>query len=123
MDVGKFSNPNEIQSTSVLSLKQSVTHSINVDTNCGIYYSSFREYLDCSEDVTRRTCGVETGTFIRGFLKKMSSTLEKDYCEEYYKQGVNQCPNIFSSATSLVSTPTVVKAFLLSLLLVMFNLR
>lgn len=92
-------------------------------TNCWIDYSSFREYLDCSEDVTRRTCGAETGTFIRGFLKKMSSTLEKDYCEEYYKQGVNQCPNIFSSASSLLSTPTVVKAFLLSLVLVMFNLR
>lgn len=92
-------------------------------TNCWIYYSSFREYLDCSEHVTRRTCGADTGTFIRGFLKKMSSTLEKDYCEEYYKQGVNQCPNIFSSASSLVAGSTVVKAFLLSLLLVMFNLR
>ena len=91
--------------------------------NCSIYYSSFREYLDCSEDVTRRTCGAETGTFIRGFLKKMSSTLEKDYCEEYYKQGVNQCPNIFSSASSLFATPTVVKALLLSLLMVMLNLR
>lgn len=84
---------------------------------------SFREYLDCSEDVTRRTCGAETGTFIRGFLKKMSSTLEKDYCEEYYKQGVNQCPNIFSSGSSLVATSTVVKSVLLSLLMVMVNLR
>jgi hypothetical protein len=99
-----------------------LTTSITI-TNWQIYYSSFREYLDCSEDVTRRTCGAETGTFIRGFLKKMSSTLEKDYCEEYYKQGVNQCPNIFSSASSLVATSNAVGALLLSLLLVMLNLR
>lgn len=66
-----------------------------------INYSSFREYLDCSEHVTRKTCGPETGTFIRGFLKKMSSSLERDYCDVYYREGVNQCPNIFSSAVSI----------------------
>lgn len=101
--------------------------SLSADQCCllidGVYYSSFREYLDCSEDVTRRTCGAETGSFIRGFLKKMSSTLEKDYCEEYYKHGVNQCPNIFSSASSIVGTSTAVKALFLSFVMVMFNLR
>jgi len=53
----------------------------------------------------------------------MSASLEKDYCEEYYKQGVNQCPNIFSSAGSLVATSTAVKALVLSLLIATFNLR
>jgi hypothetical protein len=91
--------------------------------NGWINYSSFREYLDCSETVTRRTCGHETGSFIRDFLKKMSSSLEKDYCEEYYKQGVNQCPNIYSSADSLVASSTVVRALLLASLVVMANLR
>lgn len=87
------------------------------------HYSSFREYLDCSEHVTRRTCGHETGTFIRGFLKKMSNTLEKDYCDEYYQKGVNQCPNILSSAVSLGSISNVVKALLLPLLIVFVNWR
>jgi hypothetical protein len=53
----------------------------------------------------------------------MSSTLEKDYCEEYYKQGVNQCPNIYSSADSLVAPSTVVRALLLASVVVMANLR
>ena len=79
--------------------------------------------MDCSEHVTRRTCGHETGTFIRGFLKKMSNTLEKDYCEEYYKEGVNQCPNIFSSAVSIVSISNVVKSLLLPILIVFVNMR
>lgn len=121
----KLNHIHVVQSTSDFSLHRSVWFSIwsMLFTNWWIYYSSFREYLDCSEDVTRRTCGAETGTFIRGFLKKMSSTLEKDYCEEYYKQGVNQCPNIFSSASSLVATSTAVKALLLSLFMVVVNLR
>ncbi|KAG5673738.1 hypothetical protein PVAND_003758 [Polypedilum vanderplanki] len=82
---------------------------------------SFREYLDCSEDVTRRTCGYETGMFIRGFLKKMSNTLEKDYCDEYYRDGVNHCPNIYSSATSIIATTT--KALFLPIFIVLINLR
>lgn len=74
--------------------------------------SSFKEYLDCSEHVTRRTCGIETGLFIREFLHKMSDTLMQNYCEEHYK-GSNQCPNEFSTATKFQSS-----AF--SLILVVF---
>jgi hypothetical protein len=61
---------------------------------------SFKEYLDCSEHVTRRICGEETGIFIRGFLKKMSDTLIKNYCQDYYK-GANQCPSQYSSARQI----------------------
>lgn len=60
---------------------------------------SFRDYLDCSEHVTRRVCGSETGTFIRQFLNKMSATLEKEYCDQYY-HGADQCPNTISGAFS-----------------------
>lgn len=84
---------------------------------------SFREYLDCSKVVTTRTCGEKTGAFIEDFLRRMSSSLEQDYCQEYYDKGVNQCPNIYSSASSLVSTSTAVKTFLLSLLIMTLNLR
>lgn len=83
-------------------------------------YSSFRDYLDCSEHVTRRACGAETGHFIRGFLNKMSSSLEKNYCEEYYKGGNNQCPNIFSSAISHFTTSSILKILPILLLAVNF---
>lgn len=85
-----------------------------------INYSSFREYLDCSEHVTRRTCGLETGIFIRGFLKKMSSSLERDYCDMYYREGVNQCPNIFSSAVS-IGVLSKVSVFTLPILAILVN--
>jgi hypothetical protein len=85
--------------------------------------SSFREYLDCSEHVTRRTCGAETGTFIRGFLKKMSATLEDDYCSEYYQKGENQCPNLFSSSSSLFSTSNVVRSMFITLVTSYISLR
>jgi hypothetical protein len=62
-------------------------------------YSSFRKYLDCSEFVTRKTCGNRTGLFIRGFLHRMSSSLMQNYCEEYFK-GLNHCTNEFSSSSS-----------------------
>lgn len=60
--------------------------------------SSFKEYLDCSEWVTRQTCGIETGLFIRDFLHRMSDNLMQDFCQELYK-GSNQCPSEFSTAT------------------------
>ncbi|CRK94525.1 CLUMA_CG008028, isoform A [Clunio marinus] len=67
--------------------------------NVKIVCCSFKEYLDCSEDVTRRTCGMDTGLFIRDFIHRMSDTLMQNYCEEYYK-GSNHCPkNKFSMAT------------------------
>ncbi|XP_035785329.1 uncharacterized protein LOC118463112 [Anopheles albimanus] len=59
---------------------------------------SFLEYLDCSEAAARKTCGRETAKFTRGFLDKMSSTLIKMYCEDYYKS--NKCPSMYSSAAS-----------------------
>jgi hypothetical protein len=85
--------------------------------------SSFREYLDCSEHVTRRTCGTETGTFIRGFLKKMSSTLEDDYCSEYYQKGENQCPNLLSSSSSVFSTSTIVRSIVITLVTSFISMR
>lgn len=85
--------------------------------------SSFREYLDCSEIVTRRTCGAETGTFIRGFLKKMSSTLEEDYCQEYYQAGDNQCPNLHSSSTVVFSSSNIVKSIVITLVTSLISLR
>lgn len=72
------------------------------------FHSSFRKYLDCSEFVTRKTCGAETGLFIRGFLHRMSSSLMQNYCEEYYK-GSNHCSNEFSTATRIL-----LSAFLLT---------
>lgn len=60
--------------------------------------SSFKEYLDCSEHVTRRTCGTETGLFIRDFLRRMSESLMQNFCEESQQES-NQCPNKFSTAT------------------------
>ncbi|ETN62434.1 hypothetical protein AND_005902 [Anopheles darlingi] len=59
---------------------------------------SFLEYLDCSEAAAKKTCGWETAKFTRGFLDKMSSTLIKMYCEDYYKS--NKCPSMYSSAAS-----------------------
>lgn len=84
---------------------------------------SFREYLDCSEIVTRRTCGADTGTFIRGFLKKMSSTLEEDYCQEYYQAGDNQCPNLYSSSTVVFSSSNIVKSIVITLVTSLISLR
>lgn len=71
--------------------------------------SSFKEYVDCSERVTRRTCGIETGLFIRDFLHRMADSLMQNFCEEHYK-GTNQCPIEFSMATKRLSS-----AFLLIL--------
>ncbi|XP_052861304.1 uncharacterized protein LOC128268292 [Anopheles cruzii] len=59
---------------------------------------SFLEYLDCSEAAARNTCGRDTAQFTRGFLDKMSSTLIKMYCEDYYKS--NKCPSVYSSSAS-----------------------
>lgn len=59
---------------------------------------SFMEYLDCSEAAARNTCGRETAMFTRGFLDKMSSTLIKMYCEDYYKS--NKCPSVYTSSSS-----------------------
>ncbi|XP_053680377.1 uncharacterized protein LOC128731293 [Anopheles nili] len=59
---------------------------------------SFMEYLDCSEAAARNTCGRETAKFTRGFLDKMSSTLIRMYCENYYKS--NKCPSMYTSASS-----------------------
>uniref|UniRef100_A0A182K664 Uncharacterized protein n=1 Tax=Anopheles christyi TaxID=43041 RepID=A0A182K664_9DIPT len=59
---------------------------------------SFMEYLDCSESAARNTCGHETARFTRGFLDKMSSTLIKMYCEDYYKS--NKCPSMYTSSSS-----------------------
>uniref|UniRef100_A0A2M4AAG4 Putative lateral signaling target protein 2 n=2 Tax=Anopheles triannulatus TaxID=58253 RepID=A0A2M4AAG4_9DIPT len=59
---------------------------------------SFLEYLDCSEAAARKTCGAATAQFTRGFLDKMSSTLIKMYCEDYYKS--NKCPSMYSSAAT-----------------------
>lgn len=59
---------------------------------------SFMEYLDCSEAAARNTCGRETAKFTRGFLDKMSTTLIKMYCEDYYKS--NKCPSMYASSSS-----------------------
>ncbi|XP_058466153.1 uncharacterized protein LOC131439305 isoform X2 [Malaya genurostris] len=59
---------------------------------------SFIEYLDCSESAAKKTCGTDTARFTRGFLDKMSSTLIKMYCEDYYRS--NKCPSMQSSAYS-----------------------
>ncbi|XP_070503963.1 uncharacterized protein [Chironomus tepperi] len=71
---------------------------------------SFRKYLDCSEFVTRRTCGMETGLFIRDFIHRMSDTLMRNYCEEYYK-GSNHCSNEFSSASLKNSSSAILFTF------------
>lgn len=60
-------------------------------------FSSFREYLDCSENTARKTCGVETGLFTRGYLDKMSSSLIKTYCQSFINKGL--CSE-FSSGSS-----------------------
>ncbi|XP_058830953.1 uncharacterized protein LOC131689705 [Topomyia yanbarensis] len=60
---------------------------------------SFIEYLDCSESAAKKTCGSDTARFTRGFLDKMSSTLIKMYCEDYYRS--NKCPSAQSSAFSV----------------------
>lgn len=75
-----------------------------------IFHSSFRKYLDCSEFVTRRTCGMETGLFIRDFIHRMSDTLMRNYCEEYYK-GSNHCSNEFSSASLENSSSAILFTF------------
>uniref|UniRef100_A0AAG5DM99 Uncharacterized protein n=1 Tax=Anopheles atroparvus TaxID=41427 RepID=A0AAG5DM99_ANOAO len=75
---------------------------------------SFMEYLDCSEAAARNTCGRETAMFTRGFLDKMSSTLIKMYCEDYYKS--NKCPSDYSAASNhwsqlsvtLLLVPTII---------------
>ncbi|XP_055534677.1 uncharacterized protein LOC129724083 [Wyeomyia smithii] len=59
---------------------------------------SFIEYLDCSESAAKKTCGSNTASFTRGFLDKMSSTLIKMYCEDYYRS--NKCPSAQSAAFS-----------------------
>ncbi|XP_055628084.1 uncharacterized protein LOC129769694 [Toxorhynchites rutilus septentrionalis] len=78
---------------------------------------SFIEYLDCSESAAKKTCGSDTARFTRGFLDKMSSTLIKMYCEDYYRS--NKCPSMQSSAVSsggpystlLLLAPTILSIF------------
>uniref|UniRef100_A0A182QFL0 DUF19 domain-containing protein n=1 Tax=Anopheles farauti TaxID=69004 RepID=A0A182QFL0_9DIPT len=84
---------------------------------------SFMEYLDCSEAAARNTCGHETAQFTRGFLDKMSTTLIKMYCEDYYKS--NKCPSMYASSSSsrwsqlhsaaLLLVPTLVSSWTLRL--------
>jgi CRISPR type IV-associated protein Csf1 len=58
------------------------------------FKSSFREYLDCSEQVARRICGEETGLFIKEFLRKMSDSLIKVKANNFPKQCVYDFFNI-----------------------------
>lgn len=77
---------------------------------------SFTEYLDCSEQAARKTCGEETAQFTRGFLDKMSSTLVKTYCDSYYK-GSGRCREFESAAPSLGLSTSLILSALLSYLL------
>lgn len=87
-----------------------LTEDDNVKTVC----CSFTEFLDCSEQTARKTCGEETAQFTRGFLDKMSSTLVKTYCDSYYK-GSGRCREYSSSAWSI--TPTILTTGILSIFL------
>lgn len=65
----------------ILSFKNFIIYFIHIKSlnifHFLLNYSSFTEYLDCSEQAARKTCGEETAQFTRGFLDKMSSTLVK----------------------------------------------
>lgn len=80
-------------------------------------FSSFREYLDCSESTARKTCGVETGLFTRGYLDKMSTSLIKTYCEGFINKGL--CSE-FSSASSWKISSVFISVILVNSF---FNLR
>lgn len=44
---------------------------------------SFQEFMECSEQTVRRTCGDEAATYTGAFLRRMASNIIKSYCEEY----------------------------------------
>lgn len=53
----------------------------------------------------------------------MSSTLEEDYCQEYYQAGDNQCPNLYSSSTKVFSSSNIVKSIVITLVTSLISLR
>lgn len=47
---------------------------------------SFQEYLACSEQTVRQSCGDEAALFTSNFLERMASNIIKNYCLEYKAQ-------------------------------------
>jgi len=97
------------------------------EDNVQVLCCSFQRYLHCSERVVNSTCGMETATFTKGFLDRMSGPLVQGHCQEY-SMGSDMCPRqsaIYSvtpgssSSSSLPPTPL----FALLPLLLLLSLR
>lgn len=51
--------------------------------NVQVLCCSFQRYLHCSEQVVNHTCGMDTASFTKGFLDRMSGPLVQGHCQEY----------------------------------------
>jgi len=53
------------------------------EDNVQVLCCSFQRYLHCSEHVVNGTCGMETASFTKGFLDRMSGPLVQGHCQTY----------------------------------------
>jgi len=95
------------------------------EDNVQILCCSFQRYLHCSERVVNSTCGMNTATFTKGFLDRMSGPLVQGHCQDY-GMGSDMCPRqsaVYSvtppasSSTPVPSSATII-AIISSILLV-----
>lgn len=50
----------------------------NIKKLCG----NLNDYLQCSKNIVKKTCGEETATFAAGFLDRMANSLLRRHCSE-----------------------------------------
>lgn len=99
------------------------------EDNVQVLCCSFQRYLHCSERVVNGTCGLETASFTKGFLDRMSGPLVQGHCQAYEmgssmcskesRSGLEQSPlySLESSVARLSSSWTLLPVLSLSSLL------
>merc|ERR1719495_2206658 len=97
------------------------------EDNVQMLCCSFQRYLHCSERVVNSTCGMETATFTKGFLDRMSGPLVQGHCQEY-SMGSDMCPRqsaIYSvtPGSSSSSLPAPAPSFFALPLVLLLSLR
>merc|ERR1711936_1237929 len=60
------------------------------EDNVQVLCCSFQRYLHCSEHVVNNTCGMDTASFTKGFLDRMSGPLVQGHCQDY-EMGSEMC--------------------------------
>jgi len=77
------------------------------EDNVQVLCCSFQRYLHCSERVVNSTCGVNTASFTKSFLDRMSGPLVQGHCQDY-SMGSEMCPRqsaVYSVTPSSSLTP------------------